>query len=103
MFDKVAARKRRLDPCVDAVVLEISRSRMVGVEAARHALLRWALELVSLLFDPFDDAIERAAATLVDDRVAVPLQQLGLGQVEADGELNASWRQVEPVAGRALL
>src|SRR5438067_6253311 len=76
---------------------------MVGVEAPRHALFRRTLELVSLLLDALDDAIERAAAALVHDRVAVPLQELGLGEVETDGKLNTSWREVEPIAGRALL
>src|SRR5256885_6928829 len=84
-------------------MFEIARSRMVGVEAARHALRRRALELVSVLLDPFDDAIECAASTLVYDRVAVPLQELGLGQVEADRELHTGRREVEPIPRRTLL
>ena len=99
MLDEVAFWQRRLDPGVEAVVLQIASSRMVWREAARHTLPRGALELVALPLDALDDAVERTPATVVDHCRAVALKQLRIGEIQTNRERHALRREVEPVAG----
>src|SRR2546425_6607277 len=103
MGREVATPQRRLDPRVDAIVFEVARAGMLGVETSRHALLRGTLELVALPLEPLDHAVERASAAIVENRFAVPLENFRIGHVQADREHRGLRRQVDPVTRRSLL
>src|SRR3989442_12664532 len=76
---------------------------MIWADPARHAFFCLALGLVALLLEPFDHAVERPAAAIVENGLPIAVEDIRLRHVQADREYHAPGAQVEPVPGRGFL